>query len=222
MTDNNAGVIQVLVYILPTPREHILQYKTRQHGKNISVYNFKPRRDGNFIILFDLNYWVHSVLIKLVPCFLLTLLTILLVYALHKAQKRHAALMSQGRRNQDDDAKHDEHFRTTTMLLAVVILFLLTELPQGILTLLMIFMDNLRNELYNPLGDILDIAALLNNAINFVLYCTMSQQFRRTFVETFCHCCKESEAAQWAKRNLILNTNGKTKSAMVQTNGDAV
>jgi len=31
----------------------------------------------------------------------------------------------------------------------------------------------------------LDISALLNNSINFVLYCTMSRQFRETFVATF-------------------------------------
>jgi len=71
------------------------------------------------------------------------------------------------------------------MLLAVVGLFLLTELPQGVLTLCSIFVANFFRDVYWPLGDLLDIAALLNNAINFVLYCTMSRQFRETFVETF-------------------------------------
>ena len=39
--------------------------------------------------------------------------------------------------------------------------------------------------LYIPLGDIMDIAALVNNAVNFVLYCAMSRQFRQTFIELF-------------------------------------
>jgi len=31
----------------------------------------------------------------------------------------------------------------------------------------------------------MDIAALVNNAVNFVLYCAMSRQFRQTFIELF-------------------------------------
>jgi len=71
------------------------------------------------------------------------------------------------------------------MLLAVVGLFQITELPQGVLTLGSIFIANFFADVYWPLGDLLDISALLNNSINFVLYCTMSRQFRQTFVETF-------------------------------------
>lgn len=195
-------------------------------NENVTVYTFTQRKDidENFLIVFDLNYWVQSILIKLVPCFLLTVLTILLITALHKAHKRHVRLKSQGMRK-DDVEQHDEHFRTTAMLLAVVILFLITELPQGILTLLMIFMDTLHAEVYGPLGDILDIVALLNNAINFVLYCSMSRKFRDTFVATFCRCfTKDTEnpqASLWAKRNLITTDNGAaTKSTRVKENGE--
>jgi len=88
-----------------------------------------------------------------------------------------------GRKDESDRAR--EHNRTTAMLLAVVGLFQLTELPQGVLTLCSIFIPNFFYDVYWPLGDLLDIAALLNNSINFVLYCTMSRQFRETFVEIF-------------------------------------
>lgn len=190
-------------------------------GKNVTVYNFAQRRDVDkrFVIVFEFNYWIQSIFIKLVPCSLLTLLTIVLISALHKAHKRHVQLKSQGMRK-DDAEKHDEHFRTTAMLLAVVILFLITELPQGILTLLMIFMDALHKELYNPLGDLLDIVALLNNAINFVLYCSMSQQFRTTFVLTFCRCFTKDSESRWASLNLITARNGTyRKASHAQENG---
>ena len=36
-------------------------------------------------------------------------------------------------------------------------------------------------ECYTPLGDLMDILALLNCSINFLLYCLMSRQFRLTF-----------------------------------------
>lgn len=35
------------------------------------------------------------------------------------------------------------------------------------------------------LGDLLDILALINNGINFLLYCTMSKQFRDRFAHLF-------------------------------------
>lgn len=35
-------------------------------------------------------------------------------------------------------------------------------------------------------GDVMDILALINSAINFILYCAMSRQFRKTFNLLFC------------------------------------
>jgi hypothetical protein len=236
----HAKIIILTVYIsavLVCIPNYISNFWSRSNktinNETVMVYTFSQRKeeDPDFETVFRINYWVQSILIKLVPCFLLTVLTILLITALHKAHKRHVHLKSQGMRK-DDVEKHNEHFRTTAMLLAVVILFLITELPQGILTLLMIFMDGLQNELYNPLGDILDIVALLNNAINFVLYCTMSQQFRDTFVATFCRCFTRrsnntddtvnSNVSKWAKRHLITANGNSTKTTQLQENGQMV
>lgn len=72
--------------------------------------------------------------------------------------------------------------RTTKMLLAVWLLFLLTELPQGILGLLSGVLGwCFFVRCYNLLGDMMDLLALVNGAINFILYCSMSRQFRQTF-----------------------------------------
>ncbi len=51
----------------------------------------------------------------------------------------------------------------------------------------MSFVNGLKffQECYVRLGDFMDAAALINSAINFILYCVMSKQFRRTFVATF-------------------------------------
>ncbi|KAJ8299242.1 hypothetical protein KUTeg_023302 [Tegillarca granosa] len=61
---------------------------------------------------------------------------------------------------------------TTKMLLTVVILFILTEVPHGILLFLS--------------GDFIDIITLLNDGLNFAIYCTMSSKFRKTFKKLFC------------------------------------
>lgn len=43
--------------------------------------------------------------------------------------------------------------------------------------------------MYNNFGELQDMLALINSAVNFVLYCSMSQQFRNTFSQLFCVPC---------------------------------
>ena len=172
------------------------------------IYNMDYRHGGAYDHIDRLNKMIQATLFKIVPCVLLTILTILLITAMHRAYQRRRALKNQGKRDESD--KHGEHNRTTGMLLAVVVLFLLTELPQGILTILSLIDIKFQHEVYYPLGDVMDITALCNNAINFVLYCTMSRQFRETFVKTFCWYCPKSRPG-WMKLKLVKTTqNGNT------------
>ena len=161
----------------------------------------------------NFNYWIQAFLIKLIPCALLTILTVLLIFAMHAANKRRTALKSQGKKDESDRAR--EHNRTTAMLLAIVALFLLTEVPQGVLTLCSIFVQNFFDDVYWPLGDLLDIVALLNNSINFVLYCTMSRQFRNTFMDVFCGCCDSRPGWLKVKTVTVTTSNGATGATKV-------
>lgn len=90
-----------------------------------------------------LSFCIYSVVIKLVPCLLLTHLSIRLIILLFETKKRRKMLMTpdihlqiirQGEpiinRRMDKDKQAD---RTSAMLVAVLILFLLTEFPQAIL-----------------------------------------------------------------------------------------
>lgn len=167
------------------------------------VYSIKTLES---VTVSKLNYWVQAILIKLIPCFMLTLLTILLITAMHRAYKKRMALKNQGRKTDDSD-KHGEQTRTTLMLLAVVVLFLITELPQGILTIISSVIESFFNDVYMPLGDFIDMMTLLNNSINFVLYCSMSKQFRQTFIKTFCSCCPERKHG-WRKMGQVGQRNG--------------
>lgn len=85
-------------------------------------------------------------------------------------------------------SQHGTHSdRTTRMLLAILILFLVTEMPAGLLALASgIIGDEFFQSVYNPLGNFSDILALVNSGINFILYCSMSRLFRTTFMKIFC------------------------------------
>jgi len=78
-----------------------------------------------------------------------------------------------------------EHSRTTVTLIAVVLSFVATELPQGIVSLLSAVDQSMFDHVYVPLGDLWDLLILVNSAVNFVLYCTMSRQYRQTFRRVF-------------------------------------
>jgi len=130
-----------------------------------------------------INYWLFGVFIKVVPCVLLAVLSWLLVRAMREAADKRRRLLSAGRR--DESERAGEHVRTTAMLVAVVLCFLFTELPQGVLALLSGVVPDVFQNVYVPLADVFDVLVLVNSAVNFVLYCSMSRQFRRTFGELF-------------------------------------
>jgi hypothetical protein len=160
--------------------------------------------DATDEFLFNFNFWVQAMFVKFVPCLCLTVLSGLLVKSLREADKRrkklHAARHKAIRdkvKDKDKGVKGSFHGnwgsadkranRTTAMLLTVVLLFLATELPQGVLSLLSGLLDqNFVSEIYSPLGDVMDILVLLNSSVNFIIYCVMSKQFRVTFTTLFC------------------------------------
>ncbi|CAH2073783.1 unnamed protein product, partial [Iphiclides podalirius] len=67
------------------------------------------------------------------------------------------------------------------MLVALLGLFLATELPQALFGLLTAIAPQLFQQCYYAFGEVMDLMALVGSAVNFVLYCSMSRQFRNTF-----------------------------------------
>ncbi|ODM91192.1 Sex peptide receptor [Orchesella cincta] len=119
------------------------------------------------------NFWLYSVVIKMIPCAIFTILFM-----------PHIFERQGGRASFSFEAFGSDS--TTRMLLAILFLFLIAEFPQGLLGLMSgVLGDEFFNSCYIPLGDLMDFVALLNSSINFILYCTMSEKFRETFVKVF-------------------------------------
>jgi hypothetical protein len=73
------------------------------------------------------------------------------------------------------------------------------------------------------LGDTFDILALINNSINFLLYCLMSRAFRDTFRQTFCvcegadqHSSQSSSAQAAATKQLHLDASTSYNTLLTQ------
>lgn len=145
--------------------------------------------------LIKINFWTYSVIVKIIPCLALTILSYCLVSALVNARERRdqlkrnrSATKNSSSGGEEGEGRHTD--RTTIMLLAILILFLITEIPQGILVLLSGILDDDDNDAffrncYTAFNEVMDILALINGAINFILYCAMSRQFRQTFIRLF-------------------------------------
>jgi Serpentine type 7TM GPCR chemoreceptor Srw len=102
--------------------------------------------------------------------------------------------------------------RTTRMLLAILLLFLITEFPSGILALLCgLLGENFAYYVYVNLGEVMDLLVLTNSAINFILYCTMSRKFRKTFTKLFCKSCSATEEVN-AGHTFLQEGNGQRRA----------
>ncbi|XP_046744398.1 G-protein coupled receptor dmsr-1-like [Diprion similis] len=151
-----------------------------------------------------MNLWIYGAVIKIIPCIALTILSLQLILALVEAKKRRQKLTSaalvktvnkstdanDGKKTRKKPSRHMDKERqtdrTTRMLLAVLLLFLITEFPQGVMGLLSVMLGaRFFDTCYVKLGEVMDILALINSAINFILYCAMSRQFRTTFNQLF-------------------------------------
>lgn len=70
----------------------------------------------------------------------------------------------------------EDQDRMTRILLVTILLFIITELPQGLLALLSwILGDDFNYECYVQLGDFMDILSLTKSSIDFVLYFMVSR-----------------------------------------------
>ncbi|KAK6052723.1 hypothetical protein COOONC_09772 [Cooperia oncophora] len=106
------------------------------------------------------------------------------------------------------------------MLVVILIVFLITELPQGIISILCaIFTTDVHRYLYFYLGDILDLLSLINSCVNFVLYCLMSSRYRQTFwlvflpsgVQSFCITKQSTTASNFNFTQIQLQRKNSNK-----------
>ncbi|KAH1007259.1 G-protein coupled receptor dmsr-1-like [Dendroctonus ponderosae] len=161
-------------------------YTLYRVGLSDIVENYKP--------LLKVNFWTYSIFLKLLPCVILIVISLWLIRTLFKAKRGRRVLKSYdsnllmaNEQNAKKQSKYEKRAdRTTKMLVAILFLFLLTELPQGLFALVIALKGKeLFLTCYQHYGEIMDICAILNGSINFILYCCMNRMFRITFGQLF-------------------------------------
>ncbi|OAD56111.1 hypothetical protein WN48_03967 [Eufriesea mexicana] len=143
----------------------IREQPVNENGTLEILYIVDAERSQQKEFFHQLNLWVLGVVVKLLPCAILTVISCWLIKALYRAKGRKEALKSYNQCNntmnvgnglvQRRPSRSEKRAnRTTKMLVAVLLLFLVTEIPQGILFLLSgVLGDSFFLNCYNNLGE---------------------------------------------------------------------
>lgn len=163
--------------------------------------------------IFKLAFWMNGVLFKMLPCILLSVFIGVLIFILAEVRRRRVRL-----RLTNDAHRTD---KTTLMLIVLLTVFLLSELPQGILLICTGIFDNqFRSKVSYKLGDLMDLLSLINSSANFVIYFAMSQKFREVFCRTLLPIIGDYRIIYTDNRLTFYATEGATEMALRTMNGN--
>ena len=159
-------------------------------SKNVTgcIIRFIPFVENHTNAYFNVYYWFRIIFVNMVPCLSLVIMNSMLMETMHTAQKRRKMLLKQHRNTEGRKLK--ESNLTTLMLVAVVGLFLVVELPSGVLFIIMVVQNTfginiISQDKMSITTLIFNLFILLSYPLNFFIYCGMSRQFRETFKRLF-------------------------------------
>uniref|UniRef100_A0A912M5Z2 G-protein coupled receptors family 1 profile domain-containing protein n=1 Tax=Haemonchus contortus TaxID=6289 RepID=A0A912M5Z2_HAECO len=177
-----AIVIAICVFVLciPTLLSHdiLARPPDSASGRQTALYSigFSEMVLENGCFLMKGNLWLTGIFLKAIPCVLLFWFTIALIGRMKENKEKRKKLL----KSRDDKGKRDV---TTYMLVFMVTVFLITELPQGIMAVLnAIYTSQFHSYVYLSLADVLDLLSLINCYVAFLVYICTCSRYRQTLL----------------------------------------
>lgn len=183
----------VAILCVPTYLVHEVRNVSPSHADFFTV-DISEWARRNRCTYFKANLWIIGIVLKAIPCILLLGFTLSLMIRLQKNNAKRALLLyggsggggggsgnstPSGSRAKKRQSNYD---RTTLTLIVMLTVFLLTELPQGILTMLNgIYTNDVHTVFYMNLANVLDLLSLINCYVGFIAYCFLCSKYRQTF-----------------------------------------
>ncbi|XP_054157468.1 FMRFamide receptor-like [Oppia nitens] len=221
-------------FTIPTPFEWEILERF-EAITNQTVLQVIPSALGSNEIYKLVYYWLTVVLFIFIPFLLLTIFNTFLIRSVHLSRRQRrtmtrpneqamkATLTSSSSTTTAPpaDTSSKQESRITIMLIAVVILFLICQLPTAVTLIYTAFHDIDLNTnsgvLIRGLGNIFNFLMAINAAGNFVLYCLLSNKYRRTFLQSFCPCLKgkvQRLQSAYQQTNVYTNSTSLAKKSM--------
>jgi len=127
-----------------------------------------------------------------IPLVLLAIFNSFLIFSLRKSQQLRRILTARQTVPEHLKKAASREIKISSTLIAVVIMFFVCQLPTAATLIYKISRATklTANEeaVLRALGNIFNCLVALNAACNFILYCALSQKYRRTFMSTFLRC----------------------------------
>ena len=142
---------------------------------NASVYWIRSATGGR---LEKISFGMIAICLKILPVGLLIVFSLLLIRNILSGRELRERLRRRCSSLHSSSLIFTRELRTTTMLVFITSFTVVVELPQGLL-LVGIGIDERLFTLYSQLGDFWDFLSISSSFITFVMYCSMSQQFRQ-------------------------------------------
>lgn len=186
------AVIGVVVFCfaltLPTPFEYAV-VEENDPATNMTRVSLSYSEFGRNELYKKIYYWLTVVLFTLVPFCLLAVFNAFLVRSVHISRRQRSKMTQR-----TDSSRDNQENKITVMLIAVVILFFVCQLPTAVTLLYTSIRSpeegSEQEKLVFILGNIFNFLMSINAAGNFILYCLLSQKYRRTFLQIFCPCAE--------------------------------
>ncbi|EYC01440.1 hypothetical protein Y032_0107g3802 [Ancylostoma ceylanicum] len=182
-----AGGIALSVFVLCVPtllaHEIFSRRAISRHGEITTRYSikFSEMMLENGCLLMKGNLWLTGIFLKAIPCVLLFWFTIALIGRMKENKEKRTKLL----KTRDEKGKRDV---TTYMLVFMVTVFLITELPQGVMAVLnALYTSQFHDYVYRQLADVLDLLSLINCYVAFLVYVCTSSRYRQTLLSILPH-----------------------------------
>lgn len=177
-------VFAILIHIC---RFFVLDYFEKEkflESKNTTVLTcqYKHRYWVNVNTYYSTYMWLRIILIQFIPCILLIVFNAKILFGLKSVINRKIQLQTNSENNQ---ASIRENTRVTIMIIFMAAMTLLVEFPAGIIQCLYAYpmmtgKDIIQEETLNSVQIVANLVILFSYPLNFLLYCSMSSEFKFT------------------------------------------
>lgn len=169
---NTSILVFVAMLIISVPSA--LRYRAVQvfdQTLNTSCYQVEPTelgRNQSFMVPYT---WIQNLFRSIVPLVVLIILNARIVNELNKERIKGRSLSGRN--------------RITLIMIIIIVVFLVCITPDAVMSMFFGFGYVEEDNVVKGIREITDSLLAVNSAFNFVLYCTLSQQFRGTFCKIF-------------------------------------
>ncbi|XP_031356394.1 G-protein coupled receptor daf-37-like [Photinus pyralis] len=153
------------------------------------VKNYTIKTEGTSLgknrIYRSMFYWFSAIVFAVLPLALIATFNCFLIHSVYKSYQTRKVMT-----NSQEQKSQTQENRITLLLISIVVLFLVCQIPTAsflIYEALVGQADDFTENIKAGLGNIFNSLLTLNASCNFILYCLLSDKYRRTCKALFFH-----------------------------------